>query len=192
MARRAPFALLLLVVLALVPRPALGLDCRAVVDFARYTVGDYPADWRPKEEQARAIYRVLEEGGVRFIRGTADGSGVQIGKEFDWDLKTYPVLSWRWRPRAFPMGADEREGGRNDSVLGVYAVPHSPVSVKTVIRLEFVVPAGATAAASRGLTCMLVLRSGRPDGAGWWRSRRTWLRLGASSRDAEEPPRTPS
>jgi hypothetical protein len=164
----APGRLAVLVfLLALGPRPSLAADCQPIADFARYTVGEFPDDWKPKEDRAREIYKVLEQGGVRFIRATARSTGIQIGKEFDWDLKALPVLSWKWRPQLFPHGADERESSRNDSALGVYAVfPHSAVAVKTVKYVwSATVPAGTTASASRGLTRMVVLRSGeRVDG----------------------------
>ncbi len=165
---RSALRLAPLLLLVLVAPATAAARCRPVVDFARYTVGEYPEDWKPKEEGAREIYRVLEEGGLRFIRATARGTGLQIGKEFAWDLARFPVLAWKWRPVRFPTGADEREGGKNDSALGVYAVfPHSPVSVKTVKYVwSETVPPGTTATASRGLTRMLVLRSG-PPANGW-------------------------
>jgi Protein of unknown function (DUF3047) len=160
---------LLAALLLLGPTLALAAECRPVVDFSRYTVGEFPDDWKPKEDQAREIYKVLEQGGIRFIRGTAQGTGIQIGREFAWDLREHPVLAWKWRPQLFPNGADERDASRNDSALGVYAVfPHSPVSAKTVKYVwSAAAPAGTTATASRGLTRMLVLRSGKPDGTGW-------------------------
>lgn len=150
-------------------RPALTAECRVVADFTHDAIGAFPADWRPKEERARGIYRVREEGGVRFVRATAEGAGLQMGKEFEWDLGTHPVLAWKWRPQVFPAGSDERESARNDSVLGVYAVfPHSPFSVKTVKYVwSLAAPVGTTASASMGLTRMLVLRSGAPRDAGW-------------------------
>lgn len=150
-------------------RPALTADCKVVSAFENARPGEFPADWKPKEDRAREVYRVLEDGGVRFVRATAKGVGVQMGKEFDWDLKTHPVLSWKWRPLGFPTGADERDPAKNDSALGVYAVfPHSPVSVKTVKYVwSGTAPVGTTASASMGLTRMLVLRSGTPPGEGW-------------------------
>jgi Protein of unknown function (DUF3047) len=157
----------LVLLLVLGPRPGLAADCRPIADFARYTVGEFPDDWKPKEDRAREIYKVLEQGGLRFIRATARSTGLQIGREFDWDLKAFPALAWKWRPQLFPHGADERESGKNDSALGVYAVfPQGPASVKTVKYVwSATVPAGTTASASRGLTRMIVLRSGeRVDG----------------------------
>lgn len=140
-----------------------------MTDFSKNLVGEFPSDWKPKEEQARTIYRVMEENGARFVRATAEDSGLQMGKEFQWDLATHPVLTWRWRPRVFPSGSDERESARNDSALGVYAVfPHTWASVKTVKYLwSLVAPAGGTAQASMGLTRMLVLKSGPPKEDGW-------------------------
>jgi hypothetical protein len=160
---------LLAAALLLAARAAGAAECRPLVDFTRYTLGDFPGDWKPKEDKAREIYRVLEQGGIRFIRATAQGTGLQIGREFDWDLEAHPVLAWQWRPQLLPAGADERDSRRNDSVLGVYAVfPHSPVSVKALKYVwSAVAPAGATATASLGLTRMLVLRSGPPEGGGW-------------------------
>lgn len=160
---------LLAFALLLAARAAGAAECRPLVDFARYTVGEFPDDWKPKEDKARELYKVLEQGGIRFIRATAQGTGLQIGKEFDWDLQAHPVLAWKWRPRLLPSGADERDSRRNDSVLGVYAVfPHSPVSVKTLKYVwSGVAPVGATATASRGLTRILVLRSGQPENGGW-------------------------
>jgi hypothetical protein len=168
MARIARAVLLALVVAAL-PGPAGAASCRAITGFEG-PVGGFPEDWKPKEDRAREIYKVLEEGGLRFIRATAESTGIQMGLEVKWDLAREPVLAWRWRPRIFPAGADERQGGRNDSVAGVYAAfPHSPVSVKAVKYVwSAVAPPGTTASASRGLTRMLVLRSGSPPtDTGW-------------------------
>ncbi|MGH7264518.1 MAG: DUF3047 domain-containing protein [Candidatus Rokuibacteriota bacterium] len=150
-------------------RPGLTADCRVVSDLAHARPGAFPPDWKPREEGAREIYQVLEDGGVRFVRATAKGTGIQMGKEFDWDLRTHPVLTWKWRPRVFPTGGDERDGGKNDSAVGVYAVfPHSPVSVKAVKYVwSLAAPVGTTASASRGLTRMVVLRSGKPAGEAW-------------------------
>jgi hypothetical protein len=155
--------------LAAAALPVPAATCRVVADFAKSAVGEFPEEWKPKEDRARDVYKVLAEGGLRFVRATAEGTGLQIGLELDWDPKTHPVLAWKWRPRVFPTGADERVSGKNDSALGVYAVfPHSPVSVKTVKYVwSATAPVGATASASRGLTRMLVLRSGPPAAPGW-------------------------
>jgi hypothetical protein len=111
----------------------------------------------------------MAENGTRFVRATADRAGLQMAKRFDWDFDTHPVLSWKWRPQQFPTGSDERESARNDSSLGVSVVfPQSPTSVKAI---KYVwserLPAGTLASTSRGLTRMIVLRSGKPKTPGW-------------------------
>jgi hypothetical protein len=151
------------------PRPAPAADCRVVADFSHDQVGAFPVDWRPKEQRAREVYRVLAEGGLRFVRATAEGTGLQMGKELTWSLAAQPVLEWKWRPMTWPTGADERRSGRNDSALGVYAVfPHTTFSVKAVKYVWSArAPVGATASASMGLTRMIVLRSGPSSRPGW-------------------------
>ena len=151
------------------PHRGLGAECQAVADLARAALDAFPGDWKPRDDRAREVYRVLEEGGLRFIRATAEGAGSQMGKEFAWDLGTHPVLAWKWRPRLFPTGADERESARNDSALGVYAVfPSMPMTVKTVKYVwSQMAPAGTTVSVSAGLTRMLVLRTGAPVDPSW-------------------------
>ncbi len=143
--------------------------CRVVADFGHAALDTFPADWTPRDAAAREVYRVLEEGGLRFVRATAEGTGSQMGKEVAWDLPTHPVLAWRWRPRVFPTGADERASDRNDSALGVYAVfPHGPMTVRAVKYVwSRVAPVGTVASASAGLTRMVVLRSGVPHQTVW-------------------------
>jgi hypothetical protein len=40
--------------------------------------------------------------------------------EARWSSRKYPYLSWRWRVRAVPEGADERVEERADSAAGLY------------------------------------------------------------------------
>jgi DUF3047 family protein len=146
------------------PAPAA---CRVVIDYQDSTPGSFPANWQPRNEAARATYRVVAEGGLVFVRATADGSGSQMGREFDWDLSTHPVLSWRWRPRTFPPGSDERDSNKSDSALSVYAVfGQSSMATRAVKYIwSRVVPVGTTLGSSRARA--IVLRSGAPPNDEW-------------------------
>jgi hypothetical protein len=168
-ARRRARALGALTALALlVPAAGRGpaaqtADCILIEDFAKARLGEFPADWRPRREDGRAVYSVLEEGALRFLRAASRGLGIQAGKEKSWDLDAYPVLVWSWRPREFPRGADERDSGTNDSALAVYLlVPYSrvrgPKAVKYVWSEK--VPVGTPLTSNLGLTQVRVLRSG--------------------------------
>jgi hypothetical protein len=153
-------------------------DCVVIDDFAKATVGQFPAEWKPRKDEGRDVYSVQEEGSVRFLRATARGLGIQAGRAHEWDLQEYPVVAWSWRPRQFPDGADERKSGTNDSVASLYVmVPYSkvrgPKAVK-YIRSERV-PAGERLNSNAGLTQVRVLRSGR-DSASEWREERVNVR----------------
>jgi len=148
--------------------PALAADCMALSDFSKDTPGSFPSGWRAQKDEAKTVYRVVEEDGTRFLRATARGIAAHAAIEREWDLKEYPVLAWRWRPRTFPEGSDERNGRSNDSALGVYVgFPRAAMAVRS---LKYVwsraVPVGTRASASAGYTRMLVLRSGATP-KGW-------------------------
>ena len=141
--------------------------CRVVVDYRDAAVGEFPATWQPRDEAARATYRVVSDAGLRFVRATAEGTGSQMGREFPWDAVSDPILTWRWRPRVFPTGSDERDPGKNDSPLAVYAVFGSSQVVTRAVKYVWsrVVPAGTTL--STGRTRAIVLRSGPPPDEDW-------------------------
>jgi hypothetical protein len=144
-----------------------GDGCRVVIDYRDSGVGDFPAGWQPRDDAARATYRVAAEGGLRFVRATAEGTGSQMGREFPWDAGAEPILTWRWRPRAFPTGSDERDAGRYDSTLAVYAVFGSSQLYTRAVKYIWsrVVPVGTTLRTGRAPA--IVLRSGPPPDEGW-------------------------
>jgi hypothetical protein len=93
--------------------------CITLEDFSGTRDGEFPAAWEAKPAVVKSIYTVRSEGGVRFLRATARGTGQHTGKRVEWDLRTHPLVCWKWRARVFPTGANERDG-KNDSVLSVY------------------------------------------------------------------------
>lgn len=143
-------------------------QCVVVDDFSKGNVGEFPGGWKVRKDEGKDVYKVAEATGQTYVKADAKDAGVQAGKQFEWDLKAYPVLAWAWRPQEFPKGADERTK-KNDSALAVYAVfPHTPVSVKSV---KYVwsekVPKGTHIPQSSGNTQGLVLRSGGDVGGPW-------------------------
>ena len=172
--------------------PAEG-DCRPIEDFAHAQIGEFPSDWKARKETGKSVYSVQEEGGKRFLRAVSRKVGIQAAREVQsWDLTTYPILAWSWRPREFPNGADERDERRNDSVLAVYMlVPHSRVAGPKAVKYIWSekVPAGTHLASNGGLTQVRVLRSGT-EGRGEWRQEKVNV-LEDYRRyfDAKEPPK---
>jgi hypothetical protein len=134
-ASRSLIALLPLLISSLLAGPGLAqaAECVALEDFSQGTVGEFPLEWKPRKEEGRPVYSIREEGGLRFLRAAARGLGIQAGREVAWNLETYPILAWAWRPVEFPRNSDERKSKTNDSAVSVYAVfPDSLVSVKSL------------------------------------------------------------
>jgi len=143
------------------PGAASAAECVALDDFSQGRIGEFPPEWKPRKESGRPVYSIREENGRRFLRAIARRIGIQAGREVAWNLETYPILAWSWRPVEFPTNSDERKSGTNDSALSVYAVfPTSAVSVKSVKYVwSRVVPAGTHLTSSAGNTQVRVLRS---------------------------------
>jgi DUF3047 family protein len=158
----------LLAPVALAQGPAPAPDgCHVVIDYSDAVIGEFPAGWQPRDEAARATYRAVAEGGLRFVRATAEGTGSQMGREFPWDASAEPILTWRWRPRVFPSGSDERDPARYDSALAVYAVFGSARFYTHAVKYVWsrAVPVGTTLGSARARA--IVLRSGPPPDEGW-------------------------
>jgi len=170
----AVLASLVLVAATLSGASSQTADCVTIANFAGNTIGQFPSDWKTRKDEGKEVYSVQADGGLRFLRAASRGVGIQAAKEKAWDLGAYPVLTWSWRPREFPRGADERESGTNDSVLAVYMlVPHSrirgPKAVKYVWSEK--VPVGTHLTSNAGLTQVHVLRSGTDGKDGWTEER---------------------
>ena len=143
--------------------------CIVLEDFASSPEGAFPEGWKVRKEAGRAVYSVRADGDLRYLHASARDIGIQAAREREWDLNEYPVLRWKWRPRAFPRDANE-QSGKNDSALAVYAVfPYSRFAVKS---LKYIwseqVPKGTPLESSRRLTQALVLESGAPASRDEW------------------------
>jgi DUF3047 family protein len=153
-------------------------DCIVLADLTQAKVGEFPADWKVRKEAGRKVYAVQEEGGTRFLRGHAQGLGIQAAKNREWDLNAYPVLAWRWRPIEFPKGADERSAATNDSAVAVYMlVPYSNIRGPKALKYVWSekVPVGTHLESNMGLTKVRILRSGGETGK--------WMEERANVRD---------
>jgi hypothetical protein len=99
------------------PRERLVLE-----DFEEGALGGLPSGWKARRYGAteNPPYRIEEEAGNRFLRAEDRGENVMLYKEVRWNARDYPYLSFRWRIRAVPEGADERIEERADSAAGLY------------------------------------------------------------------------
>ena len=56
-------------------------ECVVIETFTKAKVGEFPADWKPRKDAGKEVYRVMEESGLRFLRATARGLGIQAAKQ---------------------------------------------------------------------------------------------------------------
>jgi hypothetical protein len=86
--------------------------------------GRFPSVWRTwpfQRGKAIQVYSVQQEGDLKFIRAKDSSDiSVQILRNFNWNIKNYPYLSWKWRAGQLPVGAQENNDDKNDSACGVY------------------------------------------------------------------------
>ena len=151
-------------------QPAGSGECIVIENFSTGKVGEQPPDWKLRKDSGRGVYQIQQENGRRLLRAASKGLGIQLAKEFEWDLRTHPVLAWSWRPVEFPRGGDERESKTNDSALAVYLlVPYSRITGPKAMKYVWSekVPVGTRLNSNMGLTQVQVQRSG-PGRKGEW------------------------
>jgi len=101
-----------------------------IENFNNATVGQFPSNWGwldgtkvkkiSEAASGQVPYSVMEEDGNKFLHADDTGQAITIVSDKKWNIKKYPCLTWRWRVRRFPTGANERIGGKGDSAASIY------------------------------------------------------------------------
>lgn len=142
-------------------------------DFQQYPQGKFPSSWRTwpfQRGRATDVYTVRAEGENRFL--AADDSAdisVQILRNFYWKIDSYPKLSWRWRARTLPLGANETNPAVNDSACGVYVVISKTRQEMLKYTWSTTAPIGAVYEKRPGKAYIIVAETGGKK-AGQWQS----------------------
>lgn len=161
-------------------------DPLVVDDFDSYDVGTAPWRWKfisaDKEviavrEKARDDQRfyVVQEDDNQFLRVYTRDEAHRItqrnGVQFEWNLEERPILTWRWRVKHLPEGANEKYDGTNDAGAAVYVTFGStwwgqPISIKYTY--SSTLPVGTVV--DYGSLMVLVVDSARDPGTGQWKT----------------------
>ena len=143
-------------------------------NFSADALNSLPRGWETRGKSARPVYQVkAEPDGNRYLAAQSERSDVQLGVKVDSQAKDFPILSWRWRVRELPAGADERKVKTMDSAASVYAVFGSRIFPRI---LKYVwstsVPVGASFQhPDSGRMAIIVVQSG-PQPGQWHEFRR--------------------
>ncbi|MGE0473081.1 MAG: DUF3047 domain-containing protein [Nitrospirales bacterium] len=83
------------------------IDSLVLEDFSKPNEKGFPQNWEAQRSTVTAheTYSIQEEGEQAFLSAKNANQRVYT-KEFSWDPKKYPVLSWRWRARVVPENAE--------------------------------------------------------------------------------------
>jgi hypothetical protein len=146
--------------------------------FGADEIGKFPSGWLSMEgPNAAKVYSVQVEGEKKILHADSKGSAIQIGYSRKWALKEFPILQWQWRAVLFPVGTNEREKSRNDSVLGLYVVFGNWPFIRAIKYIwSDTLPMGASfnSPFAKG-TRIIVVRSGRSLMGTWVKERREVL-----------------
>jgi hypothetical protein len=103
--------------------------------------GGAPKDWRPfrfKTAPKETVYGVGQEQNNYYVTAVSDGAGAGLLKDARFDVKKFPKLSWRWRVRKFPEGADGKKKSADDFGARLYvSFLYEPKESGVFERLKF-------------------------------------------------------
>ena len=96
-------------------------EAKHVEDFSRFKAGTFPDGWKSWGGDPRKVYAVRSDS-ESYLEAKAVDAAVIIAKEFEYNLKEYPFLSWQWQVVQLPEGGDERYKKTGDSAAAIYVI----------------------------------------------------------------------
>ena len=108
---------------------------RFIVD--RFTGGvdekGIPKGWsQEKEPGPQSKIAVGQERDLPFVQLLSVNDGFGIKKEFSFDIRKHPYLTWRWKATRLPKGGDIRKREADDQAGQIYVLfPRFPAMINT-------------------------------------------------------------
>ncbi|MDY6933583.1 MAG: DUF3047 domain-containing protein [Spirochaetota bacterium] len=107
------------------PDQTFGKNNLIVIDNFEHPRGDLFQTWLLRNapiKEANKIYKIQTSNNNRFLHAESIGTSIQIAKKVKWNIKRYPILTWRWRAVELAEGANEGARGRNDTTASIYVI----------------------------------------------------------------------
>lgn len=106
LAGSAVLAAFCLVVSVSIPVAVQSAGLLVLDDYGAKDSEGFPKDWKAQRQatKARTQYTVQTEKGLTFL--AAKNADQRVYKRIPWDPKAMPIVTWRWRVRQAPEGAD--------------------------------------------------------------------------------------
>jgi len=117
----------------------------------RITFDTIPENWdvQGKPFTKATVFEIQDDPGNpghKWLSMTAEKASASLLSDgaLDVDLKKTPILRWRWRVTAFPLGADGRDPKKDDQAIGLYVSSGTMFKQQTIAyRWETLPPVGA-------------------------------------------------
>jgi hypothetical protein len=93
-----------------------------------------PQGWELKENTGKADFKVECEKGHCHLRMSSENTSWTLVKTVDFDIREYPILTWRWKVTKLPQGGDVRKKDTDDQAGQLYVqFPRFPEKVRSQI-----------------------------------------------------------
>ncbi|MDH7499282.1 MAG: DUF3047 domain-containing protein [candidate division NC10 bacterium] len=93
-----------------------------------------PLGWELKENSGKAEIKLEREGANGFLCLASENSSWTLFKQVDFDIREYPILTWRWKVTRLPEGGDVRKKETDDQAGQLYVqFPRFPEMVRSQI-----------------------------------------------------------
>jgi len=172
--RRFPLGLVLTICVAAV---AIAIEPPTLVaeDWSRQPRGrtGIPESWNGQSwGNPQYDLTVVTDGSDRVLHLRSRGDNSTISKKIKVDVKELPLLVWRWKAVALPVGGDCRRKATDDQAAQIYvAFPRFPTAVRSRIIgyvWDTTAPAGTIVKSeSSALVTYVVVRSGAAELGRW-------------------------
>lgn len=121
------------------------------VDAQRITFHTMPADWsvQSKPFTKASVFEPQDNPaapGHRWLSVTSEKASASLLSSYPLpvDLKKTPIIRWRWRATILPPGADGRDPGKDDQVIGLYVSSGNKFKQQSIAyRWETTTPVGS-------------------------------------------------
>jgi hypothetical protein len=130
---------------------SLLLCLTGTVSAQRITFHTIPSEWRVygKPFTRASVFEPQEnpaQPGQRWLSATSENASASLLSDYPLpiDLKKTPIIRWRWRATVLPPGADGRDPGKDDQVIGLYVSSGNKIRQQSIAyRWETKTPVGS-------------------------------------------------
>jgi hypothetical protein len=81
-----------------------------------------PAGWevaKITDDKKPTVYTLVDDGGIVVLNAKADAAASGLGYATKFDVRSAPIIEWRWKVKNLIASADNAVGGKEDSPVRI-------------------------------------------------------------------------